>query len=100
QLCPITADHIGDIYTDSHQCPDFQCSPISAAFQCPSLSRISAHQCQISVSINATYQCPLELPFSAHVGCLSPISVNHCCLSVPITAAYQCHLSLPVSAHQ
>ncbi|CAI9602957.1 unnamed protein product [Staurois parvus] len=39
----------------------------------------SAHQC-LPVHINATYQCPSELPFS-----VTP-------------SASQCHLSMPVSA--
>ncbi|CAI9614044.1 unnamed protein product, partial [Staurois parvus] len=60
-------------------------SPSSATCQCPSVPRASAHQCHI----NATYQCPSELPFN----------VTHQCQSVPpISAANQCHLSVPVSA--
>ncbi|CAI9536991.1 unnamed protein product [Staurois parvus] len=46
----------------------------------------SAHQWHI----NATYQCPSELPFSV---------THQCHLSMPpISATYQCHLSVPVSA--
>ncbi|CAI9561706.1 unnamed protein product [Staurois parvus] len=44
------------------------------------------------VHINATYQCPSELPFRV---------THQCHLSVPVSAAYQCHVSvLPCSAHQ
>ncbi|CAI9567888.1 unnamed protein product, partial [Staurois parvus] len=71
-----------------HQCQ--QSVLISATYQCPSVP----HQCQISVHtmhINATYQCPSELPFS----------VTHQCQSVPPINANQCHLSvLPISASQ
>ncbi|CAI9550079.1 unnamed protein product [Staurois parvus] len=57
----------------------------SAMCQCSSMPPASAHQCHI----NATYQCPSELPFS----------VTHQYQSVPpISAAYQCHLKVPVSA--
>ncbi|CAI9557414.1 unnamed protein product, partial [Staurois parvus] len=54
--------------------------PISAT----SMPHISDYQC----NINATYQCPSELPFSFH-------------LSVPVSAAYQFRQSvLPISASQ
>ncbi|CAI9535660.1 unnamed protein product, partial [Staurois parvus] len=77
------------MYTD-HQGTDDQCSPSSATSQCPSVPYASAHLCHISVHINATYQCPSELPFS----------VNHQChLSVlPISATYQCQSVPPISA--
>ncbi|CAI9613626.1 unnamed protein product, partial [Staurois parvus] len=62
---------------------------ISASCQCSSMPPASAHHCHISVNINATYQCPSELPFS----------VTHQCQSVPPINASQCHLSvLPISA--
>ncbi|CAI9602068.1 unnamed protein product, partial [Staurois parvus] len=57
----------------------------------------SAHQCQI----NATYQCPSELPFSVTHQCQSvpPISaIYECCLSVPISDACQCPSVPPISA--
>ncbi|CAI9565754.1 unnamed protein product [Staurois parvus] len=57
---------------------------IHATCQCPSVPHFSAHQCHI----NATYQCPSELPFS----------VSHQCQSVPPINASQCHPSVPVSA--
>ncbi|CAI9602973.1 unnamed protein product, partial [Staurois parvus] len=60
-----------------HQGTDDQCGPRSATCQCPSVPAASAEQCHI----NATYQCPSELPFS----------VSHQCnLSMPISATYQC----------
>ncbi|CAI9608707.1 unnamed protein product, partial [Staurois parvus] len=86
-----------DMYTD-HQGTDDQCAlMISIA---PAVPAVSVHQCHI----NATYQCPSELPFSVTHQCQSvpPISAaNQCHLLVPVSAAYQCHVSvLPFSAHQ
>ncbi|CAI9613988.1 unnamed protein product [Staurois parvus] len=53
---------------------------------------ISATYQYLSVHINATYQCPSELPFSATYQCQSV---------PPISAACQCPLLvLPFSAHQ
>ncbi|CAI9590884.1 unnamed protein product [Staurois parvus] len=87
------------MYTD-HQGTDDQCSPSSATCQCPSVPRASAHQCHISVHINATYQCPSELPFSV-THQLPPNSASQCRLSVPCTsAAFQCPSVMPVNAHQ
>ncbi|CAI9551149.1 unnamed protein product, partial [Staurois parvus] len=65
-----------DIYTD-HQGTDDQCGPRSATCQCSSVP----HQCHIPVHINATYQCPSELPFNV---------THQCHLSMPISATYQC----------
>ncbi|CAI9533498.1 unnamed protein product [Staurois parvus] len=115
QLCPITADHMRDMYTD-HQGTDDQCAlMISVA---PAVLPVSAHQCQLSVIINATCQCPsaarqchISVPtsahqchISAHLSCLSvsPISAPYQCpLSVRISAAYQHHICvLPFSAYQ
>ncbi|CAI9576463.1 unnamed protein product, partial [Staurois parvus] len=60
----------------------------------------SAHQCLINatyqglpVHMNATYQCPSELPFSVTYQCQSVPHINDslCHLSVlPISATYQC----------
>ncbi|CAI9563718.1 unnamed protein product [Staurois parvus] len=60
-----------------------------------------------SVHINATYQCPSELPFNVTHQC------HQCCLTVQVSGAYQCHISvscisvafqcpsvMPVNAHQ
>ncbi|CAI9621596.1 unnamed protein product, partial [Staurois parvus] len=82
QLCPITADHIID-----DQCAMM----ISVA---PAVLPVSAHQCQLSVPsayqchINATYQCPSELPFSA----------SQCQSVLPISATPQCQSVPPISA--
>ncbi|CAI9549187.1 unnamed protein product, partial [Staurois parvus] len=53
---------------------------MSAAFQCPSVMPVSAHQCHLPVS---PHQCPSVPPISAH----------QCSLSVPITAASLAHIS-------
>ncbi|CAI9571013.1 unnamed protein product [Staurois parvus] len=58
----------------------------------PVVPPVSAHQCQLSVLINATcqcpsmphisaYQCPSMPHISAHLSCLSvsPISATHKC---------------------
>ncbi|CAI9602341.1 unnamed protein product, partial [Staurois parvus] len=75
------------MYTD-HQGTDDQCGPRSATCQCSAVPHASAHQC-IPVHINATYQCPSELPFN----------VTHQCQSVPpVSASYQCSLSVPITA--
>ncbi|CAI9561617.1 unnamed protein product, partial [Staurois parvus] len=77
-----------DMYTD-HQGTDDQCALIISV--APAVPPVSAHQWQLSVlinatcqcHINATYQCPSELP----------LSVTYQCQSVPpISAANQCHL--------
>ncbi|CAI9580233.1 unnamed protein product, partial [Staurois parvus] len=48
-----------------------------------------------SVHINATYQCPSQLPFSANYQC------SQCHLSVPyMSTAFQCPPVMPVNAHQ
>ncbi|CAI9547279.1 unnamed protein product, partial [Staurois parvus] len=57
-----------------------QCSstpPASATFQC------------LPVHINATYQCPSELPFSVTHQC------SQCHLSMPVSVMYQCCQSVP-----
>ncbi|CAI9607549.1 unnamed protein product [Staurois parvus] len=51
------------MYTDhqgTDQCALMMCGPRSATCQCSSVPPVSAHQCLI----NATYQCPSELPFN------------------------------------
>ncbi|CAI9550405.1 unnamed protein product [Staurois parvus] len=100
QLCPITADRIGDMYTD-HQGTDDQCALVICV--APAVLPVSVHQCQLLVlihatcqcHINATFQCPSELHFSVTHQCQSvpPINASQCRLSVlPISAAYQCHI--------
>ncbi|CAI9557670.1 unnamed protein product [Staurois parvus] len=65
QLCPITADHIGEPGTDD------QCAlMISVA---PSVPPVSVHQCHLSVHISA-HQCLISVLTSAH----------QCHISVPI----------------
>ncbi|CAI9612356.1 unnamed protein product, partial [Staurois parvus] len=89
-----------------HQSTDDQCALMICV--APSVLPVSVHQFQlcahqclvplpISITsmphISATYQCPLELPFSVTHQCQSvpPISaVNQCRLSVPVRATYQC----------
>ncbi|CAI9548395.1 unnamed protein product, partial [Staurois parvus] len=84
---------------------------ISVATEVPP---VSVHQCQLPVlnsatcqchinatypflpvHINATYQCPSELPFSVthQYQSVPPINANQCCQSVPISV-HQCHLSV------
>ncbi|CAI9568674.1 unnamed protein product, partial [Staurois parvus] len=89
------------MYTN-HQSTDDHCALIISV--APAVPPVSVHQCQQSVlicasatyqclpvHINATYQCPSELPFS----------VTHQCQSVPyISAAFQCPSVMPVNAHQ
>ncbi|CAI9585620.1 unnamed protein product, partial [Staurois parvus] len=63
-----------DMYTD-HQGTDDQCAlMISVA---PAVPAVSVHQCQLSVSISASCQCP----------------------SVPHISAYQCTSMQHISAH-
>ncbi|CAI9576099.1 unnamed protein product, partial [Staurois parvus] len=80
----------------------------------PAVPPVSVHQCLMSVlssatyqrlpvHINATYQCPSELPFSVTHQCqtVPPINANQCHLSVlPISATYQCQSVPPISASQ
>ncbi|CAI9549044.1 unnamed protein product [Staurois parvus] len=88
------------MYTD-HQGTDDQCAlMISVA---PTVPPVSVHQC-LPVHINATYQCPSELPFSVTCQChlsVVPVSATYQCASVPpIRAALQCPSVMPVNAHQ
>ncbi|CAI9587407.1 unnamed protein product, partial [Staurois parvus] len=63
-----------DMYTDHHGTDDQCALMISVA---PAVPLVSVHQCQLSVLIHATCQCP---------------SVLHPCnMSVP-TSAHQCHI--------
>ncbi|CAI9590643.1 unnamed protein product, partial [Staurois parvus] len=89
------------MYTD-HQSTDDQCTLMICV--APAVPPVSVHQCQLSVLIHATCQCPSVPHFhatsmphiSAHLSCLavSPISANQCHLSVPVSAR-QCRLSVP-----
>ncbi|CAI9594462.1 unnamed protein product [Staurois parvus] len=71
-----------DMYTD-HQGTDDQCSPSSAT---------SVHQCQLSVLIHATCQCP-SVPHQCHISV--PTIAHQCHISVP-TSAHPCHISVPI----
>ncbi|CAI9539470.1 unnamed protein product, partial [Staurois parvus] len=79
-----------DIYTD-HQGTADECALMICV--APAVPPVSVHQC-IPVHINATYQCPSDLPFSVTHQCQSvpPLNDNQCRLSVPVSAAYQCHI--------
>ncbi|CAI9542150.1 unnamed protein product, partial [Staurois parvus] len=68
-----------------HQC--LMLVPCASAHQCHNSAK---YQCT-QVHINATYQCPSELPFSVTHQCQSvpPINANQCRLSVRISATYQ-----------
>ncbi|CAI9610726.1 unnamed protein product [Staurois parvus] len=66
------------MYTD-HQSTDDQCALMISVV--PGVPPVSVQQCQLSVPISATCQCP---------------SVQHQChISVP-TSAHQCHISVPI----
>ncbi|CAI9565641.1 unnamed protein product [Staurois parvus] len=66
----------------------------------PAVPPVSVHQCQLSVLISATCQCPSMPHISAyHCTSMPHISAHLSCLSVsPINATYQCQSVLPVSA--
>ncbi|CAI9622468.1 unnamed protein product, partial [Staurois parvus] len=92
-----------------HQGTDDQCALMIIV--APKVPPVSVHQCQQSVlisasahqcHINATYQCPSELPFNVTHQCqsLPPINANQCHLSVPVSGAYQCQSVPPISASQ
>ncbi|CAI9615814.1 unnamed protein product, partial [Staurois parvus] len=96
QLCPIRADHM---YT-GHQDTDDQCAlMISVAPAVPPVS-VHQCLVSVLISASATsmpnisaYQCTSMSHISAHLSCLSvsPISATYQCQSVlPISAAYQC----------
>ncbi|CAI9589381.1 unnamed protein product, partial [Staurois parvus] len=54
----------------------------------PSVPPVSVHQCQLSVLINATFQCHI----SATYQCL-PVHINatnQCPSELPFSATYQC----------
>ncbi|CAI9539474.1 unnamed protein product, partial [Staurois parvus] len=100
QLCPITQLITWDMYTD-HQSTDDQCALMICV--APAAPPGSVHQCQLSVLIHATCQCPSVPHFSAHLSCrsVSPISASQCHLSVlPVSATYQCQSVPPISASQ
>ncbi|CAI9614563.1 unnamed protein product [Staurois parvus] len=61
----------------------------------PAVPPVSVRQCQLSVFIHATCQCP-SLP---HISAYMHISTHLSCLSVSPISASQCRLSvLPIRA--
>ncbi|CAI9587556.1 unnamed protein product, partial [Staurois parvus] len=75
--------------------------PHISAYQCTSMSHISAHLSCLSVSptvslpVSATYQCQSVLPISAANQCQSvPVSAANQCASVPPISACQCCLTV------
>ncbi|CAI9565852.1 unnamed protein product, partial [Staurois parvus] len=74
----------GDMYTD-HQSTDDQCALMICV--APAVPPVSVHQCQLSVLIHATCQCPSVPHFSAYQ-----------CRSMPhISAHLSCLLVSPIS---
>ncbi|CAI9610182.1 unnamed protein product, partial [Staurois parvus] len=62
----------------------------------PAVPPVSVHQCQLSVLIHTTCQCP-SVPHQCHISV--PISAHQCHISeLPFSVTHQCHLSMPVSA--
>ncbi|CAI9612072.1 unnamed protein product, partial [Staurois parvus] len=61
----------------------------------PAPPPVSVHQCQLSVLIHATCQCPSVPHFSATS--MPHINAHLSCLSVSPISASQWHLSMPVS---
>ncbi|CAI9581197.1 unnamed protein product, partial [Staurois parvus] len=86
-----------DMYTD-HQCPDDQCAlMISVA---PEVPPVSVHQCQQSVLISATCQCP-SVPHQCHISAHTSAHRCHiyqCPSELPFNVTNQCYLSMPISA--
>ncbi|CAI9599355.1 unnamed protein product [Staurois parvus] len=90
------------------QCPSVPCIPvhINATYQCPSeLPFNVTHQCHaLSVPVSAAYQClciaafqcPSVMPVNAHQ-CKLPVP-PHQCPSVPPISVHQCSLSVPITA--
>ncbi|CAI9608351.1 unnamed protein product, partial [Staurois parvus] len=75
---PISATSMPHI--SAYQCTSM--THISAHLSCLSVYPINASQCHLSMPVRATYQCCQSVP---------PISAaNQCHLSVPVSAAYQC----------
>ncbi|CAI9567789.1 unnamed protein product [Staurois parvus] len=67
----------------------------------PPASATSVPHLSAQCHINATYQCPSELPFSVTHQCQSvpPINASQCHLAVlPISATYQCQSVPHISA--
>ncbi|CAI9585187.1 unnamed protein product [Staurois parvus] len=92
---PISAHqcHLPVPISASYQCPSelpfsvtYQLLPISATYQC----------CLSVPYMSAAFQCPSVMPVNAHQ-CLLLVP-PHQCPSVPPISAHQCSLSVPISA--
>ncbi|CAI9555214.1 unnamed protein product [Staurois parvus] len=94
------------MYTD-HQGTDDQCALMINVP--PAVPAVSAHQCHLSMPINATCQCTsmhinatyqcLPVHINATYQCLKVhINATYQCLQVHINAIYQCPSELPFSA--
>ncbi|CAI9604376.1 unnamed protein product [Staurois parvus] len=84
--------HISVHINATYQCPSEL--PFSVTHQCQSVPPINAicatYQCRLSVPyMSAAFQCPSVMPVNAHQ-CLLPVPPHQCHLSVSISAAYQC----------
>ncbi|CAI9536681.1 unnamed protein product, partial [Staurois parvus] len=102
QWCAVSLGHRGstgrakDLCVQSqliadHQGTDDQCALMICVD--PEVPPVSVHQCQLSVLIHATCQCP-SVPHQCHTSV--PTSA-HQCLPVHINATYQCSSELPFS---
>ncbi|CAI9569142.1 unnamed protein product, partial [Staurois parvus] len=56
---------------------------------------VSVHQCQLSVLIHPTCQCPSVPHFSAHQCHIN--ATYRVPSELPFSVTHQCHLSMPVS---
>ncbi|CAI9572780.1 unnamed protein product [Staurois parvus] len=67
---------------------------VSANYECcQSVPPISASHCRLTVPyMSAAFQCPSVMPVNAHQ-CHLPVPPHQCNLSVPITAASLAHIS-------
>ncbi|CAI9622154.1 unnamed protein product, partial [Staurois parvus] len=92
-----------DMYTD-HQGTDDKCALMICV--APAVPAVSVHQCQLSVSINASCQCSSMPPASAHQCHINAIyqcllvhinATYQCPSELPFSVTHQCHLSMPVS---
>ncbi|CAI9533030.1 unnamed protein product [Staurois parvus] len=65
QLCPITADHIGEERRAGNRHSSEGTSTLMICVV-PAAPPVSVHQCQLSVLIHATCQCP-PVPHQCHI---------------------------------
>ncbi|CAI9581032.1 unnamed protein product, partial [Staurois parvus] len=85
------------MYT-AYQGTDDQCALMICV--APAVPPVSVHQCQLSVLIHATCQCPSvphQVPQISAYQCTSMPHSFQCCQSVPpISATYQCQSVPPI----